>query len=253
MRGLGLFVIARLLAAHGVRLLRGALLLTLCLTMCNASVVAAEGQWVEEGQEALADGSYPWYDAETDSLRPLKLPERRTGEWDLAWIAELLGATIQIIAWTLLGLAILALAALLVYFARNRQPAAASRRATTDGLATADRIEALPFLAERPRGDLLALARQHYEAGNYSEAIIYLFSYELLQLDKFSIIRLSRGKTNRQYLREVGRQSALRSPLEQTLVTFESVFFGRRALDRAGFEACWNQLPQFEQHLQGAT
>jgi hypothetical protein len=30
------------------------------------------------------------------------------------------------------------------------------------------------------------------------------------------------------------------------MVTFEDVFFGRRALDRAGFEACWNQLDQFE-------
>ncbi len=95
-------------------------------------------------------------------------------------------------------------------------------------------------------------ARRHYEQGNYSEAIIYLFSYELVQLDKFALIRLARGKTNRQYLREVPRRPELRSPLERTMVAFEGVFFGSRLLDRAGFEACWQQLPQFEEQLRTA-
>lgn len=224
----------------------------LCAALASAALAADdppdEKQWVDSGHEALSDGNYPWYDSQSDSLRRVKTPRR--SEWDLGWLAELLGAAIKIIAWTALGLAILGLVALVIHFARNREAAAITPQQASDDLITADRVEALPFLAERPRGDLLALARRHYEEGNYSEAIIYLFSYELLQLDKFSVIQLARGKTNRQYLREVGRQSALRSPLEQTLVTFESVFFGRRALDRAGFEACWHQLPQFEQQLQ---
>ncbi len=59
-------------------------------------------------------------------------------------------------------------------------------------------------------------------------------------------MRLAKGKTNRQYLREAGRERPLASLLERTMVTFEDVFFGRRALDREGFEICWNQLDQFE-------
>ena len=54
------------------------------------------------------------------------------------------------------------------------------------------------------RLDLLAEARRHYQAGNYGAAIVYLFSFQLVQLDQRQIIRLAKGKTNRQYLREVG-------------------------------------------------
>ena len=101
---------------------------------------------------------------------------------------------------------------------------------------------------------MLGEARRHYREGNYSEAIIYLFSHELVELDRFALIRIAKGKTNRQYLRELGPSPPLRPPLELTMTAFEDVFFGRRALDRAGFEACWNQLPVFEQLLsRGGT
>ncbi len=219
----------------------------------GAAAAAAAQQWVETGGEALADGEYPWYDSQTDSLKPIEFREEDTTGPIPIWLSGLLGSTIKIVAWTLLAVAIATLIVLLIVFARNWASGESVARAQADQVLAADQVEALPFLAERPRGDLLGQARRHYEAGNYSEAIIYLFSYELLELDKFSFIRLARGKTNRQYLREVGRQSDLRSPLELTLVTFESVFFGRRSLDRAGFEACWHELPQFEQHLRAAT
>jgi len=68
----------------------------------------------------------------------------------------------------------------------------------------------------------------------------------LIQLDKQQIIRLAIGKTNRQYLREVGPPSALGRLLEETMVAFEDVFFGNRRLERARFEACWSRLPEFE-------
>jgi hypothetical protein len=108
-------------------------------------------------------------------------------------------------------------------------------------------------MRERAKGDLLAQARYYYEQGNYAEAIIYLFSYQLVELDKFSVIRLSKGKTNRQYLRETSRAAVLAGALERTMLAFEGVFFGRRGLDRAAFEACWNSLPQFEQQLRSST
>jgi hypothetical protein len=43
----------------------------------------------------------------------------------------------------------------------------------------------------------------------------------------------------------------LKTALERTMLAFEGVFFGRRKLDRAGFEVCWNALDQFEQQLRG--
>lgn len=213
---------------------------------------AAEDRAIVDGREALTEGDYPWYDSQTDSLKPIELEieefEKPSPKGGLN-----LGPVLEIIVWTLLGLVLAAVVFLLILFARNQQRAPKIERVAIDEILEPDQVEALPFLAERPRGDLLGQARRHYEAGNYSEAIIYLFSYELLALDKFSLIQLAKGKTNRQYLSEVAREAPLRSPLERTLIAFEGVFFGRRALDRAGFEACWNELPLFEQQLRAQT
>ena len=70
------------------------------------------------------------------------------------------------------------------------------------------RIESLPFPVQAAQYDLLAEARRHYQQGHYGEAVKYLFSYQLVELDKHKIIRLTRGKTNRQYLGEVGAPDA---------------------------------------------
>jgi len=108
------------------------------------------------------------------------------------------------------------------------------------------RIEALPAPVGRKRTDLIDAARQYYQEGNYAEAIIYLFSYQLVELDKGQLIRLAKGKTNRQYLRELGRRLALQGLFERTMVAFEEVFFGNYAIDRARFESVWLRLGEFE-------
>lgn len=204
---------------------------------------AAEAQAsIEAGHEVFEQGRYPWYDAERDSLRPLTLPpspaKPEPREFD--------GSFLRYLAWGLLAAALVVLVAFIAYAVRNR-----TRRPVDPkkAVAPAQRAaaESLPFMADRSRGDLLGEARRHYQQGNYSEAIIYLFSYQLVELDRFALIRLAKGKTNRQYLRELGKSPPLRPPLELTMTAFEDVFFGRRDLDRAGFEACWSQLPLFEQ------
>jgi hypothetical protein len=104
-----------------------------------------------------------------------------------------------------------------------------------------------------PRGGLLDEARRLYEAGRYSEAIIYLYSYELLKLDQNQLIRLARGKTNRQYLRELSERPELYQILAHTLVPFEDAYFGEHELDRARFEAVWNQVDRFNALLETAA
>jgi hypothetical protein len=204
---------------------------------------------VQAGRQAFEEGEYPWYDTETDALAPMEFFD---SDWN--WEPWDLRNLFVLAAWTTLGLLIAAIVALAIRFFRRRA-ARASLAGTIeqDLVVTADQVDALPFLAERSKDDLLGQARRHYQEGNYSEAIIYLFSYQLLRLDKFSVIRLAKGKTNRQYLRETSRASTLKAMLEGTMLAFEDVFFGRRNLDRARFEACWNDLPRFEQQLESAT
>jgi len=203
---------------------------------------ADENPFVTSGGEVLRDRlQIPWYDAETDAVRPIPIATR--WEWDLAWLAE----PIYWLLIVLLVALLVALAWFVLRMVRERQRRhAPTAGAKTDPLVLADRIEALPYLRERSQDDLLAQARRQYQEGNYSEAIIYLYSHELVELDRSATIRLAKGKTNRQYLREAARMRSMKGLLERTMVTFEDVFFGRRTLDRTGFEACWNQLSEFE-------
>jgi len=78
----------------------------------------------------------------------------------------------------------------------------------------------LPFNVRRPEGDFLSEARRLYEQGLYGEAIIYLFSYQLVQLDQHRHIQLSKGKTNPQNPREVKQVPPLNVILQQNLVFF---------------------------------
>lgn len=202
---------------------------------------------VDPARKALNERlSIPWYDAETEKLRPVEL--RQPVDLNLAWLAEP-------VYWMVVAVVVVVLALIVWLVVRElarRQRRTAQVKLPGESELPADRVEALPFLRERSHDDLLGQARRHYEQGNYSEAIVYLFSHELVELDRSSLIRLTRGKTNRQYLREAGKFRPLASLVERTMVAFEDVFFGRRPLDRAGFEACWQELGQFDQLISQA-
>lgn len=225
---------------------------------------------VEAGRRALANrGSYPWYDAERDAVRRIdvRAPQPTAAHRGSTWESQPPPPTTwspfwrqlwQVLSWIFWGLIVLLLAALIVLLVR----AFLKREAQADELPSeinheprtaADLIENLPFQVPRPRADLLAEARRLYAAGRFDEAVIYLFSYQLVQLDQHQLIRLARGKTNRQYLREIWPRPDLRDLITRTMLAFEDVFFGRHPLERARFEACWSGLDDFHQRLEGGT
>ena len=244
----------------------------------SASAETLNGQRaVEAGREALAGGSdYPWYDEESDSIRridvetPKEAAAHPGSNWEAkpvsapaaqraSWLADLFRVLGQILKW-LLWVAIAAVFAfLIVLLVRVFMNSGVESSDSTveseaeDSRTEEDLIESLPFQMKRPRGDMLAEARRHYEQGNYGEAIIYLFSYQLVQMDRHDVIRLARGKTNRQYLREVWPRPDLRKMFERTMVAFEDVFFGHHQLDREGFESCWLGLDEFHERVEQAA
>lgn len=216
---------------------------------------AVEDSAVAQGREALGArfGGYNWYDESQDASRPIdiRVPWDWSWEWngpDLSGLGPIVAQSVKILAWGLL----LGLVGMLAYFLikayLNSEGLAASATLNSRQAAlSAARIEALPEEVRRDASDLLGAARRHYEQGNYREAMIYLFSHELVELDRRQRIRLTRGKTNRQYLSEASSSPPLAELFERSMVTFEAVFFGNLPLDRAGFEACWTQLPRLEQ------
>jgi len=226
-------------------------LATLGATDPNESVVA--------GRDSLDRwwwSEYPWYDSSADGVRRIDLAEPWFWDWDwldnFDWSGLFPPFPSSLFEW-LAWIAILAILVWLTWLlvrayrsGRRSRVALATRIAKLSDTDQRERIEALPFPVKVTQLDLLAEARRHYRQGDYGEAIKYLFSHQLVQLDKHQLIRLTRGKTNRQYLRELGRHASIRRLLERTMVTFEDFFFGNHLIERERFEWCWTRLEQFE-------
>ncbi|HBO43155.1 MAG TPA: hypothetical protein DD670_04315 [Planctomycetaceae bacterium] len=229
----------------------------LMATMTLGTVSTDPDEAVARGRQSLdrSWSGYPWYDAETDGVRPIRAPKPpRERSLSLPrWLASVLTWCIWILLISLLAF----LTYLLVRAYLHGRGIRANARTEGDNSDAEQRrrIEALPFPVRAARLDLLAEARRYYEQGQYGEAIKYLFSHELVQLDKCRAVRLTRGKTNRQYLRELsrGRLAVLARPLEQPMFVFEDFFFGGHPIDRARFEACWSLLDEFDSRCKGET
>jgi hypothetical protein len=203
---------------------------------------------VTSGRDALDHWfRYPWYDAKTDAVRRVKVSE----PWHLNWNWSFFGSALQVLGWTVVVL----LVAALIYFivrALWQRERRKSGKGEVEPAGGADRVESLPLPVNARRLDLLAEAERCRQQGEYGRAIVFLFSHELLQLDKHGRIHLARGKTNRQYLREIRPWPALGGLVEQTTLLFEDVFFGHHTLERPAFEACWSRLQEFD-NLVGNT
>ncbi|MGA2033205.1 MAG: DUF4129 domain-containing protein [Thermoguttaceae bacterium] len=206
------------------------------------ALVAPE-ESVEAGQKSLGGWpGYPWYNGKTDDVEIVFSSETQA--------MAPLGAFLYFLSWTILALVLAAALGLLLRAYLLKPPHAAQPDKKAAGGDA--RLQALPLPIAAAGRNLLEEARRHYEAGDYRQAIIYLFSYQLVQLDRRRIIRLAKGKTNRQYLRELRPRGPLLLPLvEQTMLVFEEVFFGNRSLDRSRFELCWSQVSEFQRLLTG--
>lgn len=246
--------------------------LTLFATAPTLAEQLSDEQAIEAGREALeGEQRFPWYDSESDGLQRLDVKppaevsnrdskweriqrtKKKKSNWSMpAWLWTML----EVAGWTLLIMALTAVGYLLVRAFLMAETGSASGQAHTEGVlgpGDVDRVESLPFQLKAPKTDLLSEARRHYESGNYKDAIIYFYSYQLVELDKHQLIRLTKGKTNRQYLRELRRRNDLMNLLRVTMVTFEDVFFGNHTIDRQQFESCWNGLDAFRQNLEATA
>lgn len=232
-----------------------------------AADMASDEASIEAAKKALAGGGrFPWYDRSQDDVRRLRMTPRemqaergekwqdnsapKTPTFNPTTRTNYFGGVLQWLGLTALVLLLGVIAYMLVIaFLKDEVSENATVRKVVESRRDADRVEALPFHVRAASGDFLSEARRLYEAGNYSQAIIYLFSHELVQLDKHHVIRLTKGKTNRQYIRETRQRPAVAAVLECTMIVFEDAFFGKKQISREAFERCWRQLDAFEAEL----
>ncbi len=220
---------------------------------------------VEAGQRALSQRNYPWYDADTDSVRPLEFGDRapaKSADRNEIPLAKLktppvrptagagpaLSSGLSWLAWFALGLLVVALIGGLAW-AFFRIESQSMKRQSVAKRSMAESIEHLPFQLDQPTGNFRHLAQQSYAAGDFRRAAVYLFSHVLVTLDQTNLIRLRKGKTNRQYLGELKNQVPLADYYQQVMVPFEKVFFGDHDLTKQEFESCWLNLDGFQSYV----
>ena len=160
-----------------------------------------------------------------------------------------LASLLQIVGLVMLVALLVSIVLLIARYFLNREIKETGVKTVVKAARAADRVAELPFQVKRAAGDFLDEARRLYQAGQYSDAILYYYSFLLVQLDKAQVIRLAKGRTNRQYLREARVRPILSNVLEIAMVAFEDVFFGHHDLTRERFEAAWRRLDEFQLEL----
>jgi hypothetical protein len=253
------------------------LCLVISISLTGSNLGFGQDDAIEEGQQALESlGSTPWYDSSSDGYRiPTSLQDDEAAGRKSKWLGKKqqwnfpqgnTGVSLSWWGWFLsifspvffygvfpaLIIVVLLIALQSVLPESYRfigRPSKKSDKNTID----AERISDLPFSVDMQQTDPLAEVRRCLEKGDFERAIIYLFAYQLLQLDSHKAIILQRGKTNRVYLRELRQRPDLRRIVENTMLAFEQVFFGRYRLSQERFMENWNRLDDFHMLLKQSS
>ena len=159
-----------------------------------------------------------------------------------------------VFVWTAVGALIGLLIGLLVWVIMNSR---IEMELGSDDISRPDRsiaesIRHLPFEMDVAKGDFRQQAQAAYQSGNFRMALIYLFSHVLVTLDQAKLVRLKKGKTNRQYLRELSDSPPLASYYGDVMVPFEQTFFGDYPVTKDVFDNCWRGLDDFQSTVQAA-
>lgn len=232
------------------------LLIQLCLLGAHGSA----------GAESLPPSlrHVPWYDADRQELRPVHVSPSREprapSDWEKSLLADDNSSTemphdgtstagalslTQIAGYAAIVLALGTIVVALAWYAGNRF--SAGRQPPLEPSSIAPVIfEVLPQQIPVPKSDLLTEAKRCYELGDFGLAMAYFYSYQLVELDRHGWLRLARGKTTRQYLREIARHAQAHALLRSSARMFEAFFFGQHAPDRQQFDLCWQQRDAFQ-------
>ncbi len=242
--------------------------------LMGVSLIASRGLGSVDTEKEMLKRSTDsgWYDAETDRVKAGKDALQQSDVEDRYrsvkqsatpinnnWLTSFFSAIGQIISsvtssWFIVLMIFIAILLLVgtwvvVDLMRNNGEFRGTGRSWGRGSGDTASVKDLPFEIDQPIAGLLDAARRCRESGDYSRAIIYLFSHVLIELDSARCIRLERGKTNRIYLKELRPRPPLHDYSQQVVDEFERSFFGKHMLSRERFEPLWDQLTEFEQAL----
>ena len=152
----------------------------------------------------------------------------------------------EVLFWTLVGAAVLALVGAI--FWALRQTARGGVGKEKEKKARQDRERRLEALAPEARervDDLGTAAENALAAGDLRLALIFFFSWLIVESDKRGLLRARRGKTNREYWLELVVNPGVRTIYKATMDAFERVYFGGRTISREEFDDVWRLREPF--------
>jgi hypothetical protein len=231
--------------------------------------------WGEDADEpALKRGSDPvWYSTEKRALVPATpisrnnidasdrynrlASENKPNTQSYSWLTDVLEELLNFIrdSWqvVLIVVAVAAIALIILFLIRIQKLVEAPSKSNIGATSVATqqrKVTDLPFELDSPDIPLFQLIEQYRGRGDYSKAIIYLYSLILIELDAVGMIRLARGKTNWTYLRELSPRQEEKAFATTIVYWFEHVFFGKQNMDAQAFESIWASFPQFNERLK---
>ena len=168
-------------------------------------------------------------------------------------------STLNVLGWLVLGIVVLAGVAMIFYVLSRAELQTKNvgkggktvLSGKTPDEQTLERMKHLPKELRRTDVNLRSEAQRLMQDSQYDQAIILLFAHQLLLLDRYGMLRLNRGKTNRKYIRETrGTNEAVANCLESTVASFERSYFGRHKITRNEFAETWRLNEQLETRLE---
>ncbi|MBR4753230.1 MAG: hypothetical protein IK077_15895 [Thermoguttaceae bacterium] len=219
----------------------------------SSSTAARESAESQAFQKSIKKSRFPWLSPETGEVKylpreaievPKSRPVRNRSSSDSQWG----GAAFTVVCWavilTFFVVAIIAIA--LAIRSMVIKKALLKRRLAADAQARERRINALAPEAAEQYDDLLLSAEKARADGDYRQALVFYFSYLLVEMDKREFVLLAKGKTNLEYWRELADFTELRTIYRATMNEFERVYFGGASISREEFERVWSRRPRFE-------
>lgn len=217
----------------------------------------------EEGRDSLRSSyDYPWYDVANDSTRGLALPPDQTvapkpppPPTPVTYGSNTSSGDFQYLWWFLLVVVVLIILWLIIRTMQQRDPEwqAAKARPQPGTLTSVARLTDLPIELSPRVTNMQDEARRLAGIGNYSLAIVYLYSHMLVRLTEARRIQLSKGKTNRQYLRELRSDPELWKFFSRAIGQFEQSYFGNHPPSPAMFDALLHDWQPWETELSRAS
>lgn len=209
----------------------------------TVTVNAGEADLNSEIGSSLKKRKYPWYNSSTGEFKPVSnIPEKQKPkpQTNSTLDFSLIDVVMRVLFWILVAVIAVWLTVLLV------RAIVDIPEKETDHLSDMPAFsqERLDLLPEMTRGvtDFLSEAQKQAKLGDFSRAMVFYYSWQLLMLGDQEVIELESGKTNRQYLREAARNRPdLRELFTHSIRMFEDAIYGGITLLAADFQGVWNQ------------